>query len=73
MSNVEGFVGFGGCKGLQPSKVRNGLRSFGPGIRRASGPDQPAFSCEDFSEKSFASLINRARAREAIKPNLFSL
>ena len=37
------------------------------------------FSCEDFSEKSFASLINRARARrrararEAIKPNLFSL
>ena len=37
------------------------------------------FSCEDFSEKSFASLINRARARrrararEAIKPYLFSL
>jgi hypothetical protein len=37
------------------------------------------FSCKDFSEKSFASLINRARARrrararEAIKPNLFSL
>ena len=31
------------------------------------------FSCEGFSEKSFASLINRARAREAIKPNLFSL
>jgi len=29
------------------------------------------FSCEDFSEKSFASQINRAR--EAIKPNLFSL
>jgi hypothetical protein len=32
------------------------------------------FSCEDFSEKSFASLINRtrarrrARAREAINP-----
>ena len=37
------------------------------------------FSCEDFSEKSFASLINRARARrrararEAIKPYLYSL
>jgi hypothetical protein len=35
------------------------------------------FSCEDFSEKSFASLINRARrrarAREAINPYLFSL
>ena len=37
------------------------------------------FSCEDFSQKSFASLINRARARrrararEAIKPYLFSL
>ena len=31
------------------------------------------FSCEGFSEKSFASLINRARAREAIKPYLFSL
>jgi hypothetical protein len=39
------------------------------------------FSCEDFSEKRFASLINRARARarrraralEAIKPYLFSL
>jgi len=26
------------------------------------------FSCEDFSEKSYASLFNRARAREAIKP-----
>src|SRR5262252_5009783 len=26
------------------------------------------FSCEDFSEKSFASLINRARARGAISP-----
>ena len=33
------------------------------------------FSCEDFSEKSFASLINRARrrAREAIKPYVFIL
>jgi len=31
------------------------------------------FSCEDFSEKSFASLINRARALEAIKLYLFSL
>src|SRR5215470_17784669 len=35
------------------------------------------FSCEDFSEKSFASIINRARrrarAREAIKLYLFSL
>jgi hypothetical protein len=38
-----------------------------------SGPQSMKilFSCEDFSEKSFASLINRAR--EAIKPNLFSL
>jgi hypothetical protein len=26
------------------------------------------FSCEDFSEKSFVSLVNRARAREAISP-----
>src|SRR5262249_18048275 len=38
-----------------------------------------SFSCEDFTEKSFASLINRARARrrararEAIKPYLLSL
>ena len=35
------------------------------------------FSCEDFSQKSFASLINRARhrarSREAIKAYLFSL
>jgi len=37
------------------------------------------FSCEDFSQKSFASLINRARARrrararEAIKPYIQSL
>ena len=44
MSNVEGSVGFGGCKGLQPSKVRNGLRSFGPGIWRASGLYQPAIA-----------------------------
>ena len=42
-----------------------------------SAPMKILFSCEDFSEKSFASLINRARrrarAREAIKPYLCSL
>jgi hypothetical protein len=42
-------------------------------------PMKILFSCEDFSEKSFASLIHRARARrrararEAMKPYLFGL
>jgi hypothetical protein len=34
----------GANPGLQPSKVRNGLRSFGPGIRRASGLYLPAIA-----------------------------
>jgi hypothetical protein len=27
-SNVAGYVGFRGCKGLQPSKVRNGYEAL---------------------------------------------
>jgi hypothetical protein len=54
----------------KPSLTTN-LHSVPPLASSALQSMKISFSCEDFSEKNFASLINRARARrarEAINP-----